>query len=62
MRSERADDYFASGERVTSPMPIFQLNPSGRMTGSMVRPMVPARLSSIRRDLTVFERQVRKDP
>ena len=29
---------------VISPMPIFQLKPSGLITGSMVRPMVPARL------------------
>ena len=38
---------------VISPIPIFQLKPSGLMTGSMVRPMVPARLSSMRRRLAV---------
>ena len=32
---------------VINPMPIFQLNPSGSTKGSMVRPMVPATLSSI---------------
>ena len=32
---------------VISPMPIFQLKPSGLMTGSMVRPIVPARLCSM---------------
>ena len=32
---------------VSSPMPIFQLKPSGLITGSMVRPTVPARLLAI---------------
>ena len=32
---------------LTRPMPIFQLKPSGAITGSTVRPIVPAKLSAI---------------
>ena len=38
-----------AASEVIRPMPIFQLKPSGLITGSMVRPIVPARLWSIGR-------------
>jgi hypothetical protein len=46
----------------TRPTPIFQLNPSGRMTGSMVCPSWPAKLCSMGGGMAVDERQAGQQP
>ena len=51
-----------AASEVTRPMPIFQLKPSGAMTGSTVRPIVPAKLSAICGGRAVLQRDVREDP
>ena len=51
-----------AAREVMRPMPIFQLKPSGLMAGSIVLPIMPAKLCSRVGRLAVFERQVGQYP
>ena len=47
---------------VSSPMPIFQLNPRGRMTGSINWPSLPMTLSASCGKVPAMHRQMAQDP